>query len=155
MVKVSGSARLDHLLWFSQDKILRTVVNRNGGPPTAEFLPSLSFSLVLRSYIDRSDDCQRHSWYVKTLRHVPTSCVPFATVGNDHLGWSCHQEYDVKRIDSSVILAARAMSTSRGTSCFEYFNTSLGKIFSYKLIEKSCLWNGVVLRKPAIFTIRL
>lgn len=26
--------RLDHLLWLSQDKILRIVVNRNGGPPT-------------------------------------------------------------------------------------------------------------------------
>lgn len=48
--------RLDHLLWLSQDKILRIVVNRNGGPPTVAS-DHLSLSHVpsrLRSYIDRS-----------------------------------------------------------------------------------------------------
>lgn len=50
-VNVSGSARLDHLLWLSQDKILRTVVNRNGGPPTATIVPSLASSLSLLEHI--------------------------------------------------------------------------------------------------------
>lgn len=63
MADASGSARLDHHLWLSQDKILRTAVNRNGGPPTviSDSLTtdclSLSFSIVAslrRSYIDRS-----------------------------------------------------------------------------------------------------
>lgn len=56
--------RLDHLLWLSQDKILRIVVNRNGGPPT-----------VASDHLSLSHVPSRPRSYISIARRLST---PFA-----------------------------------------------------------------------------